>query len=177
MITFLLLSFELIIFIFLTIYSYPRNLPISDSKLTPGVESGLLWIKYQSSFPFLNIFNIIYLIHWKWSIDESLGNRINMNKCILLKVNCRIDISINNIPTMITFIDTIFQHQIMFDISTAWTCGQDEWVCEFGVGTACPLRGHQGHPPNRAPLGWVAGLSGQEGVLNPSALVETASEI
>ena len=42
------------------------------------------------------------------------------------------------------------------------------------MGTACPLRGHQGHPPNRAPLGWVAGLSGQEGVLNPSAIVETA---
>lgn len=44
----------------------------------------------------------------------------------------------------------------------------------FGVGTACPLRGYQGHPPNPAPLGWVAGLSGREGVLNPSAIVETA---
>ena len=44
----------------------------------------------------------------------------------------------------------------------------------FGVGTACLLRGHQGHPPNPAPLGWVAGLSGQEGVLNPSAIVGTA---
>lgn len=52
--------------------------------------------------------------------------------------------------------------------------GRMNGFARFGVGTACPLRGRQGHPPNRAPLGWLAGLSGREGALNRSAVVETA---
>ena len=56
-----------IIFIFLhflTIYSYPRNPTIPDSKLSPGVESGLVYeLNINRLFLLILFFDITYLIH------------------------------------------------------------------------------------------------------------------